>query len=142
MGGAYIYVQNNLNAINIDLDNFCNKDIEACAVSVNKANLEICILTIYRSPSGNYDKFLDKLELILLKLSKKKTKVFVCGDFNVNYMVNSPQKTKLDDILSSFNLCTIINFPTRIGPKSFSIIDNIFIDEQLFTSYDVISMSN
>jgi hypothetical protein len=56
-------------------------------------------------------------------------------------MVNTAQKTKLDDILSSFNLCTIINFPTRIGPK-LSIIDNIFIGEQQFTSYDVISMSN
>jgi hypothetical protein len=53
----------------------CNdKDIEACAVSVIKANLAICIVTIYRSPSGNYDKFLDKLELILLKLSKKRLK--------------------------------------------------------------------
>jgi hypothetical protein len=73
MGGTCIYVHNNQSAINIDLDKFCNdKDIEACAVSVNKANFEICILTIYRSPSGNYDKFLDKLELILLKFSKKK----------------------------------------------------------------------
>jgi hypothetical protein len=63
-------------------------------------------------------------------------------DFNVNYMDNSQKETKLDDILSSFNLRTIINFPTTIGPKLFSIIDNIFIDEWQFTSYEVISMSN
>jgi exonuclease III len=93
MGGTCIYVHNNLSAINIDLDKFCNdKDIEACAVSVNKANFEICIVAIYRSPSDNYDKFLDKLELILLKFSKKKTKVVICGDFNVNYMVNTQKK--------------------------------------------------
>jgi hypothetical protein len=57
-------------------------------------------------------------------------------------MENFHKKAKLDDILSSFNLRTIINFPTRVGTNSISIIDNIFIDERRFTSYEVISMSN
>jgi hypothetical protein len=125
------------------LDNFCcDKDIEACAVFVNIDSLKICILTIYRSPSGNYDIFFIKLELILQKLCRNSAKVFVCGDFNVNYSNNCHKKDKLDDILSSFNLTTIITFPTRIGPSSCSIIDNMFIDEQQFTSYEVISVSN
>jgi exonuclease III len=102
MSGACIYVQNNLNTGNINLDNFwCDKDIEACAVSINIASLKTCILTIYRSPSSNYDIFLGKLELILQKLSENKVKVFVCGDFNVNYIENSYKKIKLDDILGS-----------------------------------------
>jgi exonuclease III len=125
------------------LGNYCyDKDTEACAVSVNIDNLKICILTIYRSPSGNYDIFLTKLELILKRLCRNNAKIFVCGDFNVNYSDNCHKKDKLDDILSSFNLRTIINFPTRIGPSSCSIIDNMFIDEQQFTSYEVIFVSN
>jgi hypothetical protein len=60
MGGTCIYVQNNLNTVNIMLDNYCyDKDIEACALSVNIDSLKICILTTYRSPSGNYDISLD-----------------------------------------------------------------------------------
>jgi exonuclease III len=141
MGGTCIYVQNNLNTVNIMLDNSCyDKDIEACAVSVNIDSLKICILTIYRSPSGNYDIFFIKLELILQKLCRNNAKVFVCGDFNVNYSDNCHKKDKLDDILSSFNLRTIITFHTRIEPSSCSIIDNMFIDEQQFTSYEIISV--
>jgi hypothetical protein len=125
------------------LDNFCyDKDIEGCAVSVNIDSLKICILIIYRSPSGNYDIFLIKLELILQKLCRNNAKVFVCGDFNVKYSENCHKKAKLDDILSSFNLRTIITFRTRIGPSSCSMIDNMFIDEQQFTSYELISVSN
>jgi hypothetical protein len=35
MGGTCIYVQNNLNILNIKLDNLCcDKDIEACAMLI------------------------------------------------------------------------------------------------------------
>jgi hypothetical protein len=49
MDGTCIYVQNNLNTININLHNFCcDKDIKACAISINNASFKTCILTIYR----------------------------------------------------------------------------------------------
>jgi hypothetical protein len=50
-------------------------------------------------------------------------------DFNVNYMEKSSKKTRLEDIFSSFNLRSIIAFPTRIRANTSTIIDNIFIDE-------------
>jgi transposase len=67
------------------------------------------------------------MELILHNICKRKAKVIVCGDFNVNYMVNSCRKRQLDDLLLSFNLCSIVKFPTRIGSKTSTIIDNIFL---------------
>jgi endonuclease/exonuclease/phosphatase family metal-dependent hydrolase len=69
-------------------------------------------------------------------------KVIICGDFNVNYMENSNKKAKLEEILNTFNLKSIISFPTRIGSKSATIIDNIFIDELQFNGYEVISVAN
>jgi hypothetical protein len=36
----------------------------------------------------------------------------------------------------------VSSFPTRIGSCSTTIIDNIFINELLFTHYEVISISN
>jgi hypothetical protein len=79
MGGTCIYVINNFNTVNINLDNFCNdKEMEACAASVDIASSKICILTTYRSPSSNYDIFLGKLELILHK-SKNKAKYLFVG---------------------------------------------------------------
>jgi exonuclease III len=79
-----------------------DKDIEACAVCVNIASSRICILSVYRLPYSNYEIFLGKLELILQKLCKRKAKVVICGDINVNYMDNCLKKVKLDDILSSY----------------------------------------
>jgi thymidine kinase len=52
------------------------------------------------------------------------------------------KKVKLEDVLSSFNLRSIITFPTRIGANLNTIIDNIFIDERQFTDYEVFSVSN
>jgi hypothetical protein len=72
-GRSCTYLHESLNSETINLDKYClEKDIEACAVSINIAGCKICILTIYRSPSSNYGTFLDKLELILQKICKKK----------------------------------------------------------------------
>jgi hypothetical protein len=57
-------------------------------------------------------------------------------------MENCLKKVKLEDILSSYNLSSIITFPTRIGPNTSTIIDNIFIDELQFTDYEIFSVSN
>jgi hypothetical protein len=54
-------------------------------------------------------------------------------------MINCNKK---DKILSSFNLISIISFPTRIGPSSTTLIDNIFINNLLITEYEVSSVSN
>jgi exonuclease III len=89
-GGTCIYVLKNLNISTINLDCYCNdKDIKACAVRLhNYNNHSLCVLTIYRSPSGVYRMFLTKLELILRKLCVNKVNVIICGDFNVNFMVD------------------------------------------------------
>jgi len=52
-GGVSIFVYRNLkyNSINIDELNI-DKDIEACAIQLDSAFNKLCILAIYRSPSG------------------------------------------------------------------------------------------
>jgi hypothetical protein len=71
-GGTCIYVQNNLKNSPIDLDSYCgDKDIEVCAIHLNTNTDRICIISVYRSPSGNFSTFLNSIEIILLKLCKK-----------------------------------------------------------------------
>jgi hypothetical protein len=50
--------------INIDEYNI-DKDIEACTIQLDSTYNKLCILTIYRSPSGNFTDFLTQLDLIL-----------------------------------------------------------------------------
>jgi hypothetical protein len=65
MGSICIFINKNLNFKN-DIQKFLHeRDIEAGAVKLSVNLLNICILSIYRAPSGNFALFLDKLVMIL-----------------------------------------------------------------------------
>jgi len=54
-GRVGIFVHKNLNFKNIDL-NECSddKDIKACAVKLSHTFYNVCLLSIYRAPTGNF----------------------------------------------------------------------------------------
>jgi hypothetical protein len=57
-GGTCIYIHTGLKVSTISLDSYCcEKDIEACGVCLIFNNCRIYILSVYRSPSSNYDIF-------------------------------------------------------------------------------------
>jgi hypothetical protein len=64
----------------------------------------------------------------------------ICGD--INYLKVSEDKTHLDNILLSYNLISITNFPTRVQNASSTAIDNIFIDVTQYESYAVTPITN
>ena len=58
-GGVIIYIHNSLKYRNIDLGEYCEeKYIEISVVKLNIKHLSMCIITIYRDPSGNFTYFL------------------------------------------------------------------------------------
>jgi hypothetical protein len=68
-GGVCILVHEKLKFSRIDLTEFCkDKDLEVCAVKVYLNSRRICIIAIYRAPSGNFDFFITKLDTILKKI--------------------------------------------------------------------------
>jgi exonuclease III len=93
MGGICIFVKKNLSFTNIDLWKFSQEqDTEVGAVKLSVYSLNICILSIYRAPSGNFAHFLDKLEMILNLLHNYNTQLIICGDININYLVENKKK--------------------------------------------------
>ena len=53
-GGTGIFVQESLAYTNTDLQEFCmEQDIETCVVKINLLTAIICVICIYRSPTGN-----------------------------------------------------------------------------------------
>jgi hypothetical protein len=52
----------------------------------------------------------------------------VCGDININYHIDSEKKNQLDTLLLSYNLSSIVDFPTTVQNNSATTINNIFID--------------
>ena len=112
-GGAIIYIHNSLQYTTIDLSKFCkDKDIEICAIRLTINSLNILIITIYRAPSGNFNYFIKQLDNILQSLPTQTSHTIVCGDLNINYLIESTQKRQLDNLLLIYNLKSTVNFPT------------------------------
>jgi exonuclease III len=122
-GGTCTYLLKSLIYETINLDKFCHdKDIEACAISINTISCRLCILAIYRSPSNNYDNFLDQIELMLHRICIRNVTMILCGDFNVNYMKDCNKKVKLDDVLAPLISRVLFHFPLELEQSRLPLI--------------------
>jgi exonuclease III len=131
-GGVCIYVHESMYFTTINLSRFCkDTEIEICAIKLYQFSTNMCVLSIYRSPSGNFSKFLDSLDSVPNFLFSNSKNLIMCGDFNVNFSNNSNSNVQLSSLLASYNLQGIIDFPTRICETSHSIIDNMFINKSI-----------
>jgi hypothetical protein len=94
----------------VNIKEYClDKDIEACALKLKSIFSNICILALYRAPSGNFSEFLNRLESILSILYTENNEIVICGDINVNYLDNK-RKMCLDSLLLPYNFSSIVIF--------------------------------
>jgi endonuclease/exonuclease/phosphatase family metal-dependent hydrolase len=77
------------------------------------------------------------MDNIINSLFKPESKFIICGDFNMDYATDNEKKRKLEAMLQTYNLSSIVHFPTRIQNQSKTLIDNIFIDTHKITNYTV-----
>jgi hypothetical protein len=142
-GGECIYIQDSITFHNINLDKYSKeKDFEICAVKINSSVHIIIIMTIYRSPNGDFQYFLNRLECTLNRIHNNTTDIIICGDFNINYLHESNIKQLLNSLLASYSLYSTNQFPTRIQENSYTLIDNIFINtykHEEFTVYPLVA---
>jgi hypothetical protein len=107
------------------LGKFCiDQIIEICAVKLLSARRNICIIAIYRAPSGNVVQFLNILDKVLNTIYCPSVEFITCGDINIDYLKDSSRIKTAQHSINVLNLFSIIDFPT----SSQSLIDNIFID--------------
>jgi len=125
-GGVCIFIQKNIPFSIINVEKFCkDKELKACAVKLDFLSYKICVITVYRSPISNFRYFINELDDIIKKIYKTEVQLIICGDLNINYLTESKEKQELNNILSTYNLISVINFPTRIKNNSNTTIDNI-----------------
>ena len=142
-GGVCIFIYGSIHFTDIKIDKFCKeKDLEICAVKLHLPSSEICIITIYTSPSGNFQYFIDNLEKNLSLIYSNNTEIIICGDININYLTDSTHKQLLDSLLASYGLCSTVQFPTRIQNNSHSAIDNIFINTLKVNDFSLFPIIN
>ena len=142
-GGSMIYVLNGLKFTNVDLKDLCKeKDIEVCAVKINVNSKIMCVITLYRAPSGDFAYILLRLDNVLKFLFSSSTCLILCGDLNVNYLGENDHKSQLNNLLLMYNLKGIIDFPMRISHSTASAMDNFIIDTSPFHDYSVNPLTN
>ena len=117
--------------------------MEVCALRVSPSSLtHLTVLTVYRSPTGDFNIFLQNIDRVLKLISKHPVNIILTGDFNVNFMAKSKKRDRLISLLESYNLKYIVTFPTRITAQSSSTIDNIFIDSNRYNEYTITPFYN
>jgi hypothetical protein len=63
--------------------------LEIRAVKIESNGLGLVVVCLYRSPAGDFCQFLNLLEQVLLFLYRPFIEFLICGDFNVDYLLNS-----------------------------------------------------
>lgn len=138
-GGVIILAKEGLctKPIQIDPDLILEKDFEISAMELNSNFGKYIFLCVYRSPSGNFDIFLENLTCVLLGLKSQHKQIILCGDFNTNFNSKCKKAQLLVDTLRSFGLLLRVIKNTRITKTSETCIDNIFTSNE-HGSIDVI----
>ena len=113
-----------------------------CAIELDSTFLNICVLVIYRSSTCKFNNSLTQLDTIMQSLYIPKLNLVILGDVYVNYIRDNDKKNQLDALLNSYNLISMIDFPTGIYKDSILAIDNIFIEIKSINNYEVFPLTN
>lgn len=123
-GGVAIFVKNKHKVRYVSLDPPMS-ELDAGFCAVDLIDIKTLIITLYRSPDGNFENFLLLLEKHLSKCLSKHKRLILLGDFNVNFRGCSSNLTDLICLIQSFGLETCISDFTRVTEFSATCIDNI-----------------
>lgn len=129
-GGVSIFADRSVECIPLGFNilDFCD-EINCEISAITHKNIQI--VTIYRSPQGDFDIFIEKLSLLLDKLNLNKY-VIITGDFNVKFNTNNRDTQLLVNLFKSYGLNQTIMQNTRLN----ACLDNIFtnMDVDIFST--------
>lgn len=130
-GGSAIYVHKSIK--NVRQRNKINKlssksEFECAAIECDLNGFQIIMVSVYRPPTGNVTKFLDILEKLLISIISENKNILIAGDFNIDILKESGNRTDFLSVMQSFDLRQTIFTNTRVVHKSASCIDNIFVN--------------
>lgn len=130
-GGVALFVNEDLKCKQIQGMTMAIDDIMECiSVEIELEKMSNIIVTcIYRRPGSLMDTFIEKMDELLSKVNENKT-FLVCGDFNIDLLKVTKQKSSADflEIMYGRGLYPLIDKPSRITEQSVTLIDNIFIN--------------
>ena len=139
-GGTLLYIHNHLSyKPRNDLSIYKPTELESTFIEIsNPKRSNMIIGCIYKHPNMDLDEFNDNyLNTLLDKISKGNKSVFLLGDFNVDllkYDKHAPTNEFLESLSSHIFLPHNVQ-PTRINTTSKTLIDNIFSNIHIPSSF-------
>ena len=130
--GIAIYLTKKINNASKDSEHcLSTPDIEILTVSfITEDNVTHYIIAVYRSPSGNFDQFIEHFDLILTKLNKHNTVLHIIGDFNTNlYNTKHNNCKNYIDCLFSNSIYPIISRATHFQGVNPTCIDHVLTNK-------------
>ena len=120
--GVAVLVREGVQNVSLDLMEYVvEKDCEVAGSFL--PDYKLMILSCYRSPSGDFQSFLNILESVFSTMNLHDNKIILTGDFNVRFNdSNNVEAALLCDFLAAFGLHTSFADPTRLG----NCLDNAF----------------
>lgn len=127
-GGVIIYYKDSLNGL--EFIPTATHDLEMIWLECTIQSQKLLISCVYQPPR-DLTNFLPRFDNIVNQVTVKRTNVIIVGDFNIDLTKENTSNYNIrktfNDILNKYNLCNIVNVPTRITDSSQTIIDHIII---------------
>ena len=138
-GGVAILIHDTLKyRRRLDLDIFEEGIFESCFVKIEgKFKRNILVGSIYRVPNTNEKHFINTYREMAIKLKSEGKETIIGTDQNMDYLKVYTHHNTLDllDTNLDLKLFPTILRPTRITNATATLIDNIYLSEQLATKY-------
>ena len=138
-GGVAILVSNKLRCRVLDEINSNLPETECLSVSVTLHNDGTCIFcSMYRPPNSNIQTFLASYNSLISEIKKKRPLNIIVGlDHNLDLLKADTHQLTNDFIQNNldFGLIPTVTRPTRITQSTATLIDNIFVSQNLCGKY-------
>lgn len=124
-GGALIFLHNSMKFK--ERTDIVSLSVESI-IEITCIELEhLVVVCVYSPPSASYNEVEKVMEDVLCKISNTNKKIAVCGDFNVNLLLEKSSETKrMKSLFKCYNLKNVFLEATRITDTTATCIDNIF----------------
>lgn len=120
-GGVGIYIGRNAVFRDLNITRF-SEETHCEAAGVYLSDSKCQLITVYRSPTGDFDRFLEIVSRILDSVDPS-IDTILTGDFNVHFSGGADQRALLlNNLFHSYGMSQTLDFGTRYN----NCIDNIF----------------
>ena len=130
-GGVSLFISDLISYRILNEISIVNKDIECLMTEIELNAVKMYVGIIYRTPDADVRNFCDYLVNIIESLKPHNQSCYLMGDYNIDLLkhcTHNPTSEFLD-LMFSNSFIPLINKPTRVTPKTATIIDNIFTKE-------------